>query len=128
MGVPDGINSVRDYSSQWVGVVVCRLSVLPFFCLDEISFRRDYKSCRVGVVVRCSLSFVVVPRLWKLCNGITFVILELHFWDLVHCLLISFCFGSEILKKNRTTPTPKKNQKNPKKRHGFSRWDNLSTL
>ena len=21
------------------------------FCLDEISFRRDYKSCRIGVVV-----------------------------------------------------------------------------
>ena len=42
---------------------------------------------------RC-LSFVL-PYLWKLCDGITFVILELHFWDLVHCLLIiSFCFGS----------------------------------
>ena len=45
------------------------------FCLDEISFRRDYKSCRIGVVV----VVVDVPHLWKLCDGITFVILELHF-------------------------------------------------
>ena len=29
-----------------------------FCCLDEISFRRDYKSCRIDVVVR---SFVVRP-------------------------------------------------------------------
>merc|ERR1712055_526609 len=84
------------------------------FCLDEISFRRDYKSCQVGVVVVRRSS--VVPQLWELCDGITFVILELHFWDLVHCLLISFCFGSKILKKNRTTPTPPKKTKNPKKR------------
>merc|ERR1712002_1221974 len=81
------------------------------FCLDEISFRRDYKSCRVDVVVRRSF---VVPQLWELCDGITFVILELHFWDLVHCLLISFCFGSEILKKIGPPQPQKKPQKTPK--------------
>jgi len=86
------------------------------FCLDEIPFRRDYKSCRIGVVV------VVddVPHLWKLCDGITFVILELHFWDLVHCLLISFCFGSEILKKIGPPQPPKKPKNPPKKTWIFS--------
>ena len=59
------------------------------FCLDVISFRRDYMSCRIDIVVVRSF---VVPQLWKLCDGITFVILELHFWDLVQCLLIAFCF------------------------------------
>merc|ERR1712212_551627 len=74
----------------------------------------DYKSCRIGVVVvRCSL-FVDVPHLWKLCDFVTFVILELHFWDLVYCLLISFCFGSEILKKIGP-PQPPKKPKNPPK-------------
>merc|ERR1712212_725274 len=69
-----------------------------------------------------------VPQLWELCNGITFVILELHFWDLVHCLLISFCFGSEILKKIGP-PNPKKKTKKPQKRtYGFSRWDILPML
>merc|ERR1712083_589763 len=83
------------------------------FCLDKISFRRDYKSCRIGVVVVVVVrSFV--PHLWKLCDGITSVILELPFWDLVHCLLISFCFGSEILKKIGPPQPPKKNQKTPK--------------
>ena len=41
------------------------------FCLDEILFRRDYWSCQVSVDV--------VPHLWKLCDYIIFVILELHF-------------------------------------------------
>jgi len=50
-------------------------------------------------------------NLWKLCDYITFVIVELHFWDLVHCFLISFCFGSEMWKKIG----PKK-PKNPQKR------------
>ena len=80
------------------------------FCLDEISFRRDYKSCRIGVVVVVD----VIPHLWKLCNFVTFVILELHFWDLVQCLLISFCFGSEILKKIGPPQPPKIPQKPPK--------------
>ena len=38
-------------------------------------------------------------NLWKLCDYLTFVDLELEVWDLVQCLLISFCFGSKILKK-----------------------------
>merc|ERR1712208_227801 len=96
-----------------------KLLLHQVFCLDEISFRRDYKSCRIGVVVRSSF----VPHLWKLCDGITFVVLELHFWDLVHCLLISFCFGSEISKKIGP-PQPQKETKKPqKKTYGFSRWD-----
>ena len=114
-------NDVRDLEARFLLIPFqvtssCdyRLILLDdtHFCLDEISFRRDYKSCRIGVVRSSSFD---VPHLWKLCDGITSVILELAFWDLVHCLLISFCFGSEILKKNRTTPTPKKNQKTPKK-------------
>ena len=40
-----------------------------------------------------------VPHLWELCDFVTFAILELHFWDLVQCLLISFCMGFEILVK-----------------------------
>ena len=81
------------------------------FWVDEISFRRGYRSCRIGVVRRRRSSTFDVPHLWKLC-GITSVILELHFWDLVHCLLISF-------EKNRITPTPKKNQKKTKKDMDF---------
>jgi len=98
------------------------------FCLDEISFRRDYKSCRIGVVVVVVVRSFVVPQLWELCDGITFVILELHFWDLVHCLLISFCFGSEILKKIGPPQPPKKPKKPQKKTYGFSRWDILPML
>ena len=55
------------------------------FCLNEIPFRRDYKSCRIGVVVRR-------------CDGISSVILVLQFWDFVHCLLISFWFWSIFFK------------------------------
>jgi len=104
------------------------LSNFICFCLDKISFRRDYKSCQVGVVVVRRLSLFVVPQLWELCDGITSVILELHFWDLVHCLLISFCFGSEILKKIGPPQPPKKTKKPQKKTYGFSRWDILPTL
>ena len=58
--------------------------VFDIFCLDEISFRRDYNSCRIGVVVVVVVVVVdVVPHLWKLCDFVTFAILELHFWDLV---------------------------------------------
>ena len=56
------------------------------YCLDEISFRRDYNSCRIGVVVVVIVVVVVVdviPHLWKLCDFVTFVILELHLWNLV---------------------------------------------
>ena len=55
----------------------------------------------------------VNPQLWNFYDGIAFVILE-HFWDLVHCLLIPFCFGSEILKKIGL-PQPPKKTKPPKK-------------
>ena len=71
---------------------------LNVFCLDEISFRQDYNSCRIGVVV-VVVVVDVVPHLWKLCDFVTFVMLELHFWNLIQCLLLSFCMGSEILVK-----------------------------
>ena len=32
-------------------------------------------------------------------DGITFQRFKLGGWDLVQCLLISFCFGSEVLRK-----------------------------
>ena len=67
-------------------------------------------------------------NLWKLCDYITFVDLELEVWDLVQCLLISFCFGSEILKKIGPPQPPKKTKKPQKKTYGFSRWDNFPTL
>ena len=38
-----------------------------FFCPDEISFRRDYKSCRIGVVVDVDVrrpSFMGTLRLY----------------------------------------------------------------
>merc|ERR1712212_567773 len=87
------------------------------------------KSCRIGVVVVVRRSsFVDVPHLWKLCDGITSVILELLFWDLINCLLITFCFGSEILKKIGPPQPPKKTKKLQKKTYGFSRWDILPML
>ena len=52
--------------------------------------------------------------LWKLCDYITSVNLELHFWDLVQCLLISFCFGSEILVQFGQPQPPKNTPKPPK--------------
>ena len=97
----------RKEGVEEVVVLVPNIGVCPF-CLDEISFRRNYKSCQIGVVVDVD----VVPHLWKLCDGIIYVILELHFWDLVYCLLISFCFGSKILKKIGP-PQPPKKPKNP---------------
>merc|ERR1711947_25099 len=104
---------------------------MGLFALQDFLSRRNFISTRLSlaglVLFVCSSSFDV-PHLWKLCDGITSVILELPFWDLVHCLLISFCFGSEILKKS-DPPNPQKKPKNPKNRtYGFSRWDNLPTL
>merc|ERR1712087_882512 len=54
-------------------------------------------------------------------DGISCQCFELEGWDLVQCLLIPFCFGSEIMKKH-APPQP------PKKSYGFSRWDILPTL
>ena len=47
----------------------------------------------------------------NLMSYVTSVNLELEVWNLVQCLLISFCFGSEILKLPQP---PKKTQKPPK--------------
>merc|ERR1712212_1362923 len=54
-------------------------------------------------------------RLMDFHDGISCQRFELEGWDLVHCLLISFCFGSEILKKIRPLEPPKKPKKPPKK-------------
>ena len=48
-------------------------------------------------------------------DGITCQRFELEGWDLVQCLLIPFCFGSEKLKKIGPPQPPKKKQKTPKK-------------
>ena len=55
----------------------------------------------------------IYMNLWKLRDYVTFVDLELEVWNLVQCLLISFCFGSEILKKIGPPQPPKKTQKPP---------------
>ena len=70
----------------------------------------------------------IYMNLWKLCDYVTYVNLELEVWDLVQWSLISFCLGSEILKKIRPPEPPKKPKKPQKKTYGFSRWDNLPTL
>merc|ERR1712090_1153 len=70
----------------------------------------------------------IYMNLWKLRDYVTFVDLELEVWNLVQCLLISFCFGSEILVEIGQ-PQPQKKPKNPqKKTYGFSRWDILPML
>ena len=67
-------------------------------------------------------------RLMDFHDGISCQRFELEGWDLVQCLLISFCFGSEILKKIRPPEPQKKTKKPQKKTYGFSQWDNLPTL
>ena len=53
-------------------------------------------------------------NLWKLCDYITFVDLELDVWNLVQCLLISFCLGSENLVQLGLPQPPKNTPKPPK--------------
>ena len=50
---------------------------------------------------------VVVPRLWKLCDGMTFVNLELHFWGILGFTSIILLWIRNF-EKNWTTPTPPK--------------------
>ena len=86
------------------------------FCLDEISFRRDYKSCQVGVVVVVRRSSVVrrppimgTLRWDNFCNfGATLLGFGTLFTNIILLWIRNF-------EKNRTTPTPQKNQKTPKK-------------
>ena len=91
-----------------------------YFCLDKIHFGETIILAGLVSLVRRSL---FVPHLWKLCDFVTFAILELHFWDLVQCLLISLCMGSEILVKIGLPLPPKKNPKPPKNTYG-----NFATL
>ena len=56
----------------------------------------------------------IYMNLWKLCDYVTYVNLELEVWHLVQCLLISFCFGSEILVQFGQPQPPKNTPKTPK--------------
>ena len=56
----------------------------------------------------------IYMNLWKLCDYITFVDLELDVWNLVQCLLISFCLGSENLVQLGLPQPPKNTPKSPK--------------
>merc|ERR1712212_834281 len=84
-----------------------------FFCLDEISFRRDYKSCRVDVVRRRRFvrraTFMETLRWDNFCNfGATFLGFGTLFTNIILLWIRNF-------EKKRSTPTSKKNQKTPKK-------------
>ena len=63
-------------------------------------------------------------NLWKHCNYITFVDLELEVWNLVQCLLISFCLGSENLVQLGLPQPPKNTPKPPK----HSEYELMETL
>ena len=79
------------------------------FCLDEISFRRDYKSCRIDVVVRRRPPIMETLQWDNFCNfGATLLVFGTLFTNIILLWIRNF-------EKNRTTPTPKKNQKTPKK-------------
>merc|ERR1712087_808767 len=54
-------------------------------------------------------------RLMDFHDGISCQRFKLEGWGLVQCLLISFCFGSEILKEIGP-PQPQKNSKKPPKK------------
>ena len=73
-----------------------------FFCLDEISFQRDYKSCRIGVVVdvRCRPTFMGTLRLCNFCNfGATLLGFGTVFSNII-------VHGIRNFGKNRVTLTP----------------------
>ena len=72
------------------------------FCLDEISFRRDYKSCRIGVVVDVR-SLFVVPHLWELSNFCNFGATLLGFGTVFTNIILH---GIRNFGKNRITLTP----------------------
>ena len=63
-------------------------------------------------------------NLWKLCDYITFVDLELEVWDLVQCSLILFCLGSEILVKFGQPQPPRIPQNSQK----HSEYELMETL
>ena len=71
------------------------------FCLDEISFRRDYKSCRIGVVVvGVRPTFMGTLRLCNFCNfGATLLGFGTVFTNII-------VHGIRNFGKNRITLTP----------------------
>merc|ERR1711888_315895 len=77
------------------------------FCLDEISFRRDYKSCRIGVDVRPT--FMETLQWDNFCNfGATLLRFGTLFTNIILLWIRNF-------EKNRTPPPPKKKKKKKKK-------------
>ena len=79
------------------------------FCLDEISFRRDYKSCKIGVVVVRRPPIMKTLQWDNFCNfGATL----LGFGTLFTNIILLWI---QNLGKYWTTLTPKKNPKTPKK-------------
>ena len=80
------------------------------FFVDEISFGRDHKSCRLGVVdIDVRPTFKETLRWVNFCS---FGATVLGVGTLFTNIILLWTRNSE---KNRTTPTPKKNQKTPKK-------------
>ena len=84
------------------------------FCLDEISFRRDYKSCRIGVVrslfvVQCA-TFMETLRWDNFCNfGATLLGFGTLFTNIILLWIRNF-------EKKSDHPNPPKNSKKPQKR------------
>ena len=66
----------------------------------------------------------IYMNLWKLRDYVTFVDLELEVWNLVQCLLISFCLGSENLVQLGLPQPPKNTPKPPK----HSEYELMETL
>ena len=76
--------------------------LLQFFVLTKFHF--DKTISLAWLLTLSMLLMFFMSHLWKLHNGIIFVILEQECWDLV--LLISSCFHSKILKKNPKVQSP----------------------
>ena len=76
------------------------------FCLDEISFRRDYKSCRIGVVVVVVVVVGIRPTFMgtlRLCNFCNFGATLLGFGTVFTNIILH---GIRNFGKNRITLTP----------------------
>ena len=76
-----------------------------FFCLDIILFRRDYKSCRIGVV-DVVVDVVVRPTFMetlRLCNFCNFGATLLGFGTVFTNIILH---GIRNFGKNRITLTP----------------------
>ena len=73
------------------------------FCLDEISFRRDYNSCRIGVVVDVDVVRPTFMGTLRLCNFCNFGATLLGFGTVFSNIIVH---GIRNFNKNRITLTP----------------------